>query len=250
MKPRIRIDRLLTERGLAESRQKAQAFVIAGQVLADEQKITKPGQQVAPEAEIRILAPAPKYVSRAGVKLEAALENFRLSVGDKVCLDVGSSTGGFTDCLLQHGAAKVYAVDVGTAQLHWKIRQDERVIVRERINARYLDSAVVPEPVQFVSCDVSFISVTLIFPAIRPLLTAEAELVVLAKPQFEVGRGQVGKGGIVEDPELHQQVTEKVRKALQQIGFRRVDEMESPIRGAEGNKEFLLHGSGLVNQDD
>ena len=250
MKPRIRIDRLLTERGLAESRQKAQAFVIAGQVLADEQKITKPGQQVAPEAEIRILAPAPKYVSRAGVKLEAALENFRLSVGDKVCLDVGSSTGGFTDCLLQHGAAKVYAVDVGTAQLHWKIRQDERVIVRERINARYLDSAVVPEPVQFVSCDVSFISVTLIFPAIRPLLTAEAELVVLAKPQFEVGRGQVGKGGIVEDPELHQQVTEKVRKALQQIGFCRVDEMESPIRGAEGNKEFLLHGSGLVNQDD
>jgi len=250
MKPRIRIDRLLTERGLAESRQKAQAFVIAGQVLADEQKITKPGQQVAPEAEIRILAPAPKYVSRAGVKLEAALEKFRLSVRDKVCLDVGSSTGGFTDCLLQHGAAKVYAVDVGTAQLHWKIRQDERVIVRERINARYLDSAVVPEPVQFVSCDVSFISVTLIFPAIRPLLAAEAELVVLAKPQFEVGRGQVGKGGIVEDPELHQQVTEKVRKALQQIGFRRVDEMESPIRGAEGNKEFLLHGSGLVNQDD
>ena len=250
MKPRIRIDRLLIERGLAESRQKAQAFVMAGQVLADEQKITKPGQQVAPEAEVRILGPAPQYVSRAGVKLEAALEKFQLDIRDKVCLDIGASTGGFSDCLLQHGAAKVYAVDVGTAQLHWKIRKDERVIVRERVNARYLNSAVVPEPVQFACCDVSFISVTLIFPAIRPLLAAEAELVVLAKPQFEVGRGQVGKGGIVDDPALHQQVTEKVRKALQQIGFRYVAEMESPIRGAEGNKEFLLHGSGLINRDD
>ena len=250
MKPRIRIDRLLIERGLAESRQKAQAFVMAGQVLADEQKITKPGQQVAPEAEVRILGPAPQYVSRAGVKLEAALEKFQLDIQDKVCLDIGASTGGFTDCLLRHGAAKVYAVDVGTAQLHWKIRQDERVIVRERVNARYLNSAVVPEQVQFVCCDVSFISVTLIFPALRPLLAAEAELVVLAKPQFEVGRGQVGKGGIVDDPALHQQVTEKVRKALRHIGFRYVAEMESPIRGAEGNKEFLLHGSGLVNRDD
>ena len=136
MKPRIRIDRLLIERGLAESRQKAQAFVMAGQVLADEQKITKPGQQVAPEAELRILGPAPQYVSRAGVKLEAALEKFQLDIRDKVCLDIGASTGGFTDCLLQHGAAKVYAVDVGTAQLHWKIRKDKRVIVRERVNAR------------------------------------------------------------------------------------------------------------------
>ena len=250
MKTRIRIDRLLIERGLAESRQKAQAFVMAGQVLADEQKITKPGQQVAPEAEVRILGPAPQYVSRAGVKLEAALAKFQLDIRDKVCLDIGASTGGFTDCLLQHGAAKVYAVDVGTAQLHWKIRQDERVIVRERVNARYLTSAVVPEPVQFVCCDVSFISVTLIFPVVRPLLAADAELVVLAKPQFEVGRGQVGKGGIVDDPALHQQVTEKVRKALRQVGFRYVGEMESPIRGAEGNKEFLLHGSGLVNRDD
>lgn len=250
MKPRIRIDRLLMDRGLAESRQKAQAFVMAGQVLADEQKVTKPGQQVAPGAEIRILGPAPKYVSRAGIKLEAALEKFDVSVQGKICLDIGASAGGFTDCLLRHGAAKVYAVDVGTAQLHWKIRQDERVIVRERVNARYLDSAAVPEPVQFVCCDVSFISVTLIFPAIRPLLAAGAGLVVLAKPQFEVGKGQVGKGGIVDDPALHQQVTEKVRQALQQTGFRHVDEMESPIRGAEGNKEFLLHGSGLVNRDD
>ena len=250
MKPRIRIDRLLIERGLAESRQKAQSFVMAGQVLADEQKITKPGQQVAPEAEVRILGPAPQYVSRAGVKLEAALEKFQLDIRDKVCLDIGASTGGFSDCLLQHGAAKVYAVDVGTAQLHWKIRKDKRVIVRERVNARYLNSAVVPEPVQFACCDVSFISVTLIFPAIRPLLAAEAELVVLAKPQFEVGRGQVGKGGIVDDPKLHEQVTKKVRQALRQIGFRHVAEMESPIRGAEGNKEFLLHGSGLINRDD
>ena len=250
MKPRVRIDRLLLERGLAESRQKAQAFVMAGQVLANEQKITKPGQQVAPEAEIRILGPAPRYVSRAGVKLEAALEKFHISVQDKICLDIGASTGGFTDCLLRHGAAKVYAVDAGTAQLHWKIRRDKRVMVRERTNARYLDSAAVPETVQFACCDVSFISATLIFPAIRPLLAAEAELVVLAKPQFEVGRGQVGKGGIVDDPALHQQVTAKVREALERTGFRRVGEMESPIRGAEGNKEFLLHGSGLVNRDD
>ncbi len=243
MKERVRIDRLLVERGLAESREKAQAMVMAGEVLAGGQKVGKAGQTVPADVEIRLLGEKPKYVSRSGQKLEAALDGFSIDVAGKICLDIGSSTGGFTDCLLQRGAQRVYAVDVGTAQLHWNLRQDPRVVVRENVNARYLSKEIVPEPVDFACCDVSFISATLILPALPPFLRPEADLVVLVKPQFEAGKGQVGKGGIVRDPQLHRDAVEKVRATLAEIGFAQVREIESPILGAEGNKEFLLHAS-------
>jgi 23S rRNA (cytidine1920-2'-O)/16S rRNA (cytidine1409-2'-O)-methyltransferase len=184
-------------------------------------------------------------VSRGGQKLEAALDRFRIDVSGKVCADIGASTGGFTDCLLQRGAAKVYAVDVGTAQLHWNIRQDARVVVKERVNARYLTREILPEPAGFACCDVSFISATLILPVLAPLLEPDADLVVLVKPQFEVGKGQVGKGGIVREPELHREAVAKVRASLGQAGFTRTAETESPVLGAEGNREFLLHAWGL-----
>jgi len=243
MSARVRIDRLLVERGLAESREKAQAMVMAGEVLAGGRKISKPGQQVDPEAEIRLLGQGPKYASRAGVKLEAALERFGIDVRGRVCLDIGSSTGGFTDCLLAHGARKVYAVDVGAGQLDWRLRQDPRVVVRERVNARFLSREIVPEPAGFVCCDVSFISVTLILPVLPPLLAPGAELVVLVKPQFEAGKGEVGKGGVVRDPRLHRRAVERVRAGAAALGFRRILETESPIQGAEGNREFLLYAS-------
>ncbi len=243
MKPRIRIDRLLVEQGLAESRQKAQAMVMAGRVLVDEQKIEKAGQLVAAEAVPRLIGEGLRYVGRGGLKLEAALREFSIDVAGEICLDVGASTGGFTDCLLQAGARKVYTVDVGTNQLDWRLRDDDRVVVLEKVNARGLDNGHVPEAPAFACCDVSFISVTLILPALGRLLGPDAELVVLAKPQFEVGRGLVGKGGIVDDPILHRQVVEKVRGAMKEIGFAKIQEIESPIRGAEGNREFLLYGS-------
>lgn len=243
MKVRVRIDQLLTDRGLADSRNKAQALVLAGQVLADERKIEKPGQQVNPECEIRILGEQPRYVSRAGFKLEGALKEFGIDVKDKTCLDVGASTGGFTDCLLQHGAAKVYAVDVGTNQLHWRIRQDARVVVHEQTNAKDLSQELIPEPIDFVCCDVSFISATLVLPPAAPLLAPDAEIVVLAKPQFEAGRGEVGKGGIVRSDEIRQAAADKVRRALDALGFRAVQQMDSPLEGAQGNREILLYGS-------
>jgi 23S rRNA (cytidine1920-2'-O)/16S rRNA (cytidine1409-2'-O)-methyltransferase len=240
-----RIDVLLVERGLAESREKAQAMILAGEVLADEQKVDKAGHRVRPDAAIRLLGTRQKFVGRGGQKLEAALEEFGIDVSGKVCADIGASTGGFTDCLLQRGARTVYAVDVGAGQLHWNIRQDERVVVRERVNARYLTAETLPEPVEFACCDVSFISVTLIVPALTPFLNRPADLVVLVKPQFEVGKGQVGKGGIVREPELHREAVEKVRASLEAAGFGRTAEMESPILGAEGNREFLLHAWDL-----
>ena len=218
-------------------------MILAGEVLADSQKITKSGHKVPPETDIRLLVKKTRFVSRGGEKLEGALDYFAIDVEGKICLDVGSSTGGFTDCLLQRGAAKVYAVDVGTAQLHWNIRQDPRVVVCEKVNARYLSNETVPESVEFVCCDVSFISVTLILPALLPLMTSSAGLVVLAKPQFEVGKGTVGKGGIVQDPALHAWTVQKVSHSLVELGFTKPRTMESPIPGAEGNKEFLIYVS-------
>lgn len=243
MKRRVRIDRLLVDRGLVSSREKAQARVMAGEVLADGQKVEKPGHIVPQDCEIRLLGEPPPYVSRGGFKLEAALDKFCIDVGDRVCLDVGASTGGFTDCLLQRGARRVYAVDAGSAQLDWTLRKDERVVVHERVNARYIDRGLVPEPVSFACCDVSFISATLILPALPPLLDAAADLVVLVKPQFEVGKGEVGKGGIVKDPALHQKSVDRVRSAAGGIGFTVKGVIESPIQGAEGNREFLLHAA-------
>jgi 23S rRNA (cytidine1920-2'-O)/16S rRNA (cytidine1409-2'-O)-methyltransferase len=242
MKARMRIDQLLTDRGLAESRNKAQALILAGQVLVNEQKIDKPGRTVDPESEVRLLGEQPRYVSRAGFKLEGALVEYGIDVQDAICLDIGASTGGFTDCLLQHGAAKVYAVDVGTNQLHWRIRNDPRAVVHEQLNAKLLSTELVPEPINFVCCDVSFISATLVLPPAEPLLAENAAIVVLAKPQFEASRGEVGKGGIVRDDGVRQAAADKVRGAIAALGFQRIRQMDSPIEGAQGNREILLYG--------
>jgi 23S rRNA (cytidine1920-2'-O)/16S rRNA (cytidine1409-2'-O)-methyltransferase len=235
---RLRLDQLLVERGLAGSRAKALALVLAGEVLVDGQKAGKPGHAVSQDARVEVLTP-PRYVGRGGLKLEAALEGFAIDVRERVCLDVGSSTGGFTDCLLQHGARHVYAVDVGAGQLDWKLRGDARVTVREGVNARYLRPEDIGEAIDLAVFDVSFISVTLILPAAAPLLKATGEMVILVKPQFEVGRGEVGKGGIVRDRELQARACERVRAVVEGLGFE-TGLIESPILGAEGNREFLL----------
>jgi 23S rRNA (cytidine1920-2'-O)/16S rRNA (cytidine1409-2'-O)-methyltransferase len=236
---KIRLDRLLVERGLAESREKAQALIMAGEVLVDRQKATKPGHSVPDDCALEVLA-RPPYVSRGGLKLAGALQHFPIDVAAKVCLDIGASTGGFTDALLQAGAARVHAVDVGAGQLAWSLRTDPRVILHEGINARQLPFETIGERVEFLVCDVSFISVTLILPAAVPLLQPNGQMVILIKPQFEVGRAQVGKGGIVRDPALHQAACDRVNVAVREFGFQ-TEIMESPILGAEGNKEFLLY---------
>lgn len=236
---KIRLDRLLVDRGLAESREKAQAIIMAGEVRLNGQKAAKPGQAVAPDATVEVLA-RPPYVSRGGLKLAAALQRFAIDVTGRVCLDIGSSTGGFTDALLQAGAARIHAVDVGVGQLAWSVRTDPRVIVHEGINARELTFHDIGEPVSLITCDVSFISVTLILPAAVPLLQPTGRMVILIKPQFEVGKGQVGKGGIVRDPLLHGAACARVESAVRGLGFV-TSMMESPILGAEGNKEFLLY---------
>jgi 23S rRNA (cytidine1920-2'-O)/16S rRNA (cytidine1409-2'-O)-methyltransferase len=237
---KTRLDRLIVERGLADSREKAQALIMAGEVLVDRQKAAKPGQSVHSDCTLEVLA-RPPFVSRGGIKLAAALRHFAIDVTGATCLDIGCSTGGFTDCLLQSGAARVHAIDVGCGQIDWKLRTDPRVVLREGVNARRLRFEDVGETVALVVCDVSFISATLIVPAAVPLLRAGGQMVILIKPQFEVGRGQVGKGGIVRDPELHQAACDRVARAVHACGFE-TGIVESPIRGAEGNKEFLLYG--------
>jgi 23S rRNA (cytidine1920-2'-O)/16S rRNA (cytidine1409-2'-O)-methyltransferase len=237
---KIRLDRLLVERALAESREKAQGLILAGQILVNEQKVEKCGALVEPDAALRLLG-AVKYVSRAGLKLEGALEHFRIDPDGLVCLDVGASTGGFTDCLLQHGAGKVFAVDAGTHQLAWKLRRDPRVVVLEKTNARYLETKQISTPVELVTIDVSFISATLILPALVPLLASPSDILTLVKPQFEVGKGQVGKGGIVRNPVLHQESVARVARSCLDLGFIHLSSMESPLPGAEGNREFFLH---------
>jgi 23S rRNA (cytidine1920-2'-O)/16S rRNA (cytidine1409-2'-O)-methyltransferase len=243
MKPpgKQRLDQLLVDREMADSRQKAQALILAGHVLVNKQKAEKPGHSVAADADIEVIGVLP-FVSRGGQKLDAALTHFGIDVQGKAAIDIGASTGGFTDCLLQRGAARVYAVDVGGTQLDWKLRTDPRVIVKDHTNARSLKPGDIPELADLAVCDVSFISVTLIAPAIPPLLKLEGEIVVLVKPQFEAGRGEVGKGGIVRNPALHQAACDKVRTAFEALGYRTAL-TESPITGAEGNKEFLLHAS-------
>jgi 23S rRNA (cytidine1920-2'-O)/16S rRNA (cytidine1409-2'-O)-methyltransferase len=234
-----RLDMLLVERGLAQSREKARALILAGQVLVRGQKVDKAGHSVSIDSKIEVLE-SPKYVGRGGLKLEAALDHFRIQPQGKVCLDIGSSTGGFTDCLLQRGAAWVYAIDVGTAQLDWKLRNDPRVIVHEQLNARYLGRDQVPEPIDLAVCDVSFISITMILPVLPNLLAESAEMVILVKPQFELERHQVGKGGIIRDPALHHQACRRVEEAVQRLGYGS-EIIPSPILGAEGNQEFLLY---------
>jgi 23S rRNA (cytidine1920-2'-O)/16S rRNA (cytidine1409-2'-O)-methyltransferase len=238
--PRERIDKLLVDRGLADSRTKAQALVMAGAVLVDEQLIHKPSELYSHDANIRIKETATqRYVSRGGIKLDAALREFNIDVRGFVCLDVGASTGGFTDCLLQQGAKKVIALDVGHNQLDWKIRNDPRVEVREEVNARHLTGDDFAESFDLITIDVSFISLTKILPAVVPLLTNGARIVALIKPQFEVGKGEVGKGGIVKDPIQHQRVIGEVNTAAESVGLRVAGMIESPIKGADGNIEFL-----------
>ncbi len=239
MSTRRRIDQLLVERGLVESREKARALVLAGEVSVDGRKVTKAGHTVFADSRIEVAAPL-KYVSRGGYKLEAALDHFSIDVRGRVCLDVGTSTGGFTDCLLQRGARRVHAVDTGAGQIAWKLRTDSRVVLHENVNARFLTLDEIGELSDFAVCDVSFISATLIVPALAGVLKEPGEMVILVKPQFEVGRGQVGKGGVVRDPELHEAACAKVEAAVTALGFRTA-RRESPIRGAEGNQEFLLH---------
>jgi 23S rRNA (cytidine1920-2'-O)/16S rRNA (cytidine1409-2'-O)-methyltransferase len=239
---KIRIDRLLVDRGLVESRERGHALILAGQVLVNGQKQDKAGALVPDDAEIRILGEVLPYVSRGGLKLAAALKEFGLSADGKVALDVGASTGGFTDCLLQHGAAKVYAVDVGYGQMAWKIRQDPRVITIERVNIRAIEPSLVPEPVDMAVIDVSFISLEKVVPAILQFLRPGAELVALIKPQFEVGKGLVGKGGIVRDDAARSAAMEKVRSFIQGQSFEVKGVIESPIKGQDGNVEYLIYG--------
>ena len=234
-----RLDQLLVDRGLVESREKAKALILAGEVRVDDQKMAKPGHTVAHDARIELLS-KPRYVGRGGLKLEAALHHFAIDPTGCTCLDLGSSTGGFTDCLLQHGAARVYAIDSGTNQLDWKLRNDARVTVHENQNARLLDRTHVPEPIDLLVCDVSFISVTLVLPPAIPLLRERAHMVILIKPQFEAGRDQVGKGGIIRDKQVHQQVCQRIESFVQQLGYQ-TSIIDSPILGAEGNREFLLY---------
>jgi 23S rRNA (cytidine1920-2'-O)/16S rRNA (cytidine1409-2'-O)-methyltransferase len=236
-----RLDRWMVENGAVESREKAQALIMAGEVLLNGQKALKPGQSVPEGARVEVLARM-RYASRGGLKLEGALQTFALDATGLICADFGASTGGFTDCLLQAGAAKVYAIDVGSGQLDWRLRNDPRVMVREGINARHLELADLGEAVDLAVCDVSFISATLMIPAmVRVLKPDSGRLIVLVKPQFEVGKGLVGKGGIVRDPALHSSSCAKVRTFLEERGFT-TDMIESPITGAEGNREFLVYG--------
>jgi 23S rRNA (cytidine1920-2'-O)/16S rRNA (cytidine1409-2'-O)-methyltransferase len=247
---KVRLDKLLFERGITTSRERAQALILAGKVLVNGQKIEKAGAGVENDAEIRLLGEDLKYVSRGGLKLEKALEHWHIDVTGKVCLDVGASTGGFTDCLLQHGAARMIAVDTGHGQIDFRLRQDPRVRLLEKTNARYLTRDQVGEVVDFITMDVSFISATLVLPAViaaaLPEVTEDRRgrpIIVLVKPQFEVGREQVGKGGIVRDEAAQLAAVEKVRQALIAEGCQRPDVIESPILGAEGNREFLLYAA-------
>jgi 23S rRNA (cytidine1920-2'-O)/16S rRNA (cytidine1409-2'-O)-methyltransferase len=246
---KIRLDKLLVDRGLAASRERAQALILAGKVLVDDQKLEKSGAPVPADCVIRLLGEDLKYVSRGGLKLERALEHWNISVTGECCLDIGASTGGFTDCLLQRGAAQVIAVDTGYGQMDFKLRQDPRIRLFEKTNARYLTHEVIGVTADLITMDVSFISATLVLPAVIGAAFPESpderqgrKIVVLVKPQFESGREHVGKGGIVRDEAAQLAAVEKVRTALGSLGALQTDTIESPILGAEGNREFLLYG--------
>ena len=242
MKPsRTRLDLLITERGLVPSRERARAMILAGQVTVEGQVVSKAGTAVAPDAVVALLLPDHPYVGRGGLKLAHALDEFHIAVEGREALDIGASTGGFTDVLLQRGAARVVALDVGHGQLDWRIRNDSRVVVIEGRNARFLSPADLPGPVDLVAIDVSFISLAQILPRVPAVLRPGADVVALVKPQFEAGRDEVGKGGIVRDPDVHARAIERVTAAAAAAGLGREAMTPSPITGAEGNREFLLH---------
>lgn len=236
-----RLDVLLHERGLSESRQRAQADIMGGWVYVDGQQVLKAGTAVSEEAVIEVRGQAIPYVSRGGLKLAKAMEVFGLDLTGMICADIGASTGGFSDCMLQHGAAKVYAVDTGYGKLAWKLRTDPRVVPLERTNARYLTHEQIPEELDLASVDVSFISLRLILPALRGILTPEGQVVCLVKPQFEAGREKVGKKGVVRDPKVHLEVLEDFLRNAHEADFTVKDMTFSPIRGPEGNIEYLGH---------
>jgi 23S rRNA (cytidine1920-2'-O)/16S rRNA (cytidine1409-2'-O)-methyltransferase len=240
---KTRLDKLLVDRGLAPSRERARALILAGKVLVNEQKIEKAGALIdsGPASVLRLLGEDLRYVSRGGLKLEKALEHWRIDLHDKVCLDVGASTGGFSDCMLQHGAVRVIAVDTGYGQMDFGLRNDHRIRLLEKTNARYLEAAEVGEAIDFIAMDVSFISATLVLPAVIGAASSAREIVVLVKPQFEAGRELVGKGGIVRDESVQLAAVAKVEAALVGLGCVRAEWIESPILGGEGNREFLLH---------
>ena len=239
MSKKTRLDVLLVEKGFVESRQKAQTTIMSGLVFVNNQKVDKPGTNVAEDAEIEVRGNALKYVSRGGLKLEKAMQCWPINLTDCICMDVGASTGGFTDCMLQNGASKVYAVDVGYGQLAWSLRSDERVVCLERTNARYLNHEIIPDEPDFSSVDVSFISLKLILPAIAAVLKENGHVVCLIKPQFEAGKEKVGKKGVVRDPAVHLEVLENFFIHAKESGFTVIDLTFSPIRGPEGNIEYL-----------
>jgi 23S rRNA (cytidine1920-2'-O)/16S rRNA (cytidine1409-2'-O)-methyltransferase len=241
MGTRERLDKLLLDRGLVPSREAGRARILAGEVLVDERPVTKAGTLVNAGAALRLKSGTTPYASRGGAKLAKALDAFHIDVSGMVALDVGSSTGGFTDCLLQHGAARVFAVDVGYGQLDWKLRNDPRVVVFEKTNIRHLDVARMPCPAEFACIDVSFISLKLVLPAVKGLLAPGATVVALIKPQFEVGKGQVGKGGVVRSAEDHRRVIDEIAARAAALGYEVHGVVESPLLGPKGNKEFLIH---------
>jgi 23S rRNA (cytidine1920-2'-O)/16S rRNA (cytidine1409-2'-O)-methyltransferase len=241
MKDKTRLDVLLVQKNLAESREKARAMIMAGLVLVGKERIDKPGHLVSPSSQVLVRKPDLPFVSRGGLKQEAALEAFSVDVEGRVMLDIGASTGGFTDCLLQRGAAKVIAVDVGYGQLHWKLRQDPRVAVLEKTNIRYLEPGSLKETADGAVIDVSFISLKLVLPPVSRLLKRRAFVIALVKPQFEVGKGRVGKGGVVRDPALHEEVIEELVRFFEKEGWDVAGQMPSPVLGPKGNKEFLVY---------
>jgi len=246
---KLRLDQLLVDRGIVASRERAQALIIAGKVLVNEQKLDKAGAQVVNDAAVRLLGEDLKYVSRGGLKLERALEHWKIDLNGKICLDVGASTGGFTDCLLQHGASRVIAIDTGYGQMDFRLRQDPRVRLLEKTNARYVTAETIGETVDLIVVDVAFISATLVLPPVVNAVFATSaaerrgrEMIVLVKPEFEAGREFVGKGGIVRDEAAQLASVEKVKATLIDLGCSGLDVIDSPILGREGNREFLVHG--------
>ena len=236
-----RLDVLVVNKGLAPSREKAKALIMAGQIFVNEQREDKPGSTFPEDAQITLHGETLKYVSRGGLKLEKAMEVFPIDLSEKICMDIGASTGGFTDCMLQNGAAKVYAVDVGYGQFAWKLRTDPRVVCMEKTNIRYVSHDEVPEELDFASCDVSFISLSKVLPAAAGLIKDEGEMVCLIKPQFEAGREKVGKKGVVRDPKVHREVIEQVFSYALANGFAILGLSFSPVKGPEGNIEYLVH---------
>jgi 23S rRNA (cytidine1920-2'-O)/16S rRNA (cytidine1409-2'-O)-methyltransferase len=239
--PKIRLDQLLVQRGLTDSREQAQRLIRAGSVRVAEQLASKPGHQYKDDVEV-FVKQKEKYVSRGGLKIEGAHKQFNFDLQGAICLDIGSSTGGFTDFMLQHGASKVYAIDCGTNQLHYKLREDPRVVVMENTNARYLTEDEIPEKADFCSIDTSFISLTRILPPLKNLMKPDGHIISLIKPQFEAGKDQVGKGGVVRDPAIHEEVIEKIKRfGTEELEFKWLDLCTSPITGPAGNIEFLAY---------